>query len=245
MKTYALITGTGSTTGLGHLLAMDLLGRGCHVIGWDRQPDTRTPYTQYEVDLTDPEAIRHGEDRLRQLISQPLDVLVNCAGIPAVNYLEDTPTEEWDMVFSVNVRAQMLTTQAFLEQLRKSQGIVCNIASDAAHKPMTASHAYCASKAASEMLTRTLARELTKVHRISVFGVSPARLHGTGMSSTVDDLVSHVRDWSNEEVRARQRESLLWGEEYSADDLANWLGSILTDVSVARALSGTIVPFGT
>ena len=45
--------------------------------------------------------------------------------------------------------------------------------------PMTCSLAYNASKGAAHIMTLQLARELTKKHGITVFGIAPNKLKGT------------------------------------------------------------------
>ncbi len=225
----ARILVTGSESGLGFSVSRMLSDNGHHVIQFD---------TKFGNDVRNPN-VPGLRDELKEL-----DVLVNCAGINRINWLEDVSSQEWDDVVDTNAKGIFMMTQAVLPLLVRSKGTVLNIVSNASHMPMTCSAAYNSSKGAAHILTLQLARELTKRHGICVFGISPNKLSGTGMSDDIDEQVVRTRGWTKEQARIYQLGSLLWGEETSTQDLAQFISGLLEDKQNHKWFSGCIIPFG-
>jgi NAD(P)-dependent dehydrogenase (short-subunit alcohol dehydrogenase family) len=88
-----------------------------------------------------------------------LDVLVNSAGVGVAGMIADTTTKAWDLQQAVNLRGAFLVTRAALPELRRTKGLVVNLASIAGTVPTPGLAAYGATKAALIALTRTLVRE--------------------------------------------------------------------------------------
>jgi NAD(P)-dependent dehydrogenase (short-subunit alcohol dehydrogenase family) len=173
-----------------------------------------------------------------------LNCLINCAGVNYNAWLEDTGLEDWERLFKVNVTAPFLLTQAFLHALTVSGGTVCNIVSNAAWVPMRASVAYNASKAAEHMLTLQMGRELTKDKGVTVFGFSPGKLKGTGMSRYIEQRVGEVRGWSPEFAQQYQANALTTGQEIEPDVLAELIVWLLSEKRRHFYLSGCLIPYG-
>lgn len=104
-----------------------------------------------------------------------LDVLVNCAGTTRYvshRALDDLDDALIDQIFTTNVRGTIASVRAFQSLLAKRGcGLVVNISSIAAQTAMGSNIAYCASKAAVDNLTKSLARALSP--EIRVVSVSP------------------------------------------------------------------------
>jgi 3-oxoacyl-[acyl-carrier protein] reductase len=103
------------------------------------------------------------------------DVLVNCAGITRfvphadLDALDDQLVDD---IFRVNWRGAFAAVRVFRPLLRQSgAGLVVNISSIAGVTGMGSNVAYCASKAAMDSMTRSLARALAP--EIRVVSVSP------------------------------------------------------------------------
>lgn len=109
-----------------------------------------------------------------------LDILVNNAGITRPvphNDLESLDDELIDNIFRVNVRGALAAVRAFKDLLHQSDdGLVVNISSIAGRTGMGSNVAYCASKAALDSVTRSLARALAP--NIRVVSVSPGWVLG-------------------------------------------------------------------
>ncbi len=108
------------------------------------------------------------------------DVLVNCAGITrlvAHGDLDGLDDDLIDEILTTNVRGCFATLRALLPLLRASSrrggAVVVNISSIAAQTAVGSKIMYCASKAAVDNMTRSLAWALAPAVR--VVSVSPAR----------------------------------------------------------------------
>jgi 3-oxoacyl-[acyl-carrier protein] reductase len=109
-----------------------------------------------------------------------LDILVNNAGIttPVAHDSLDELTDEWiDKIFATNFRGAFAMIRACKNLLLKSnEALVVNISSVAAVSGIGSNVAYCASKAAMDSMTRSLARALAPA--IRVVSVSPGWVMG-------------------------------------------------------------------
>ena len=219
---------TGAANGLGFEIAARLIHEGYTVVPYDLEYDDRHHVCYPRID-----AIRdHGR----------LDVLVNCAGVNRINWLENVKDEDWDAMMDVNTKGIFKMTQAFLPFLKASKGTVLNIVSNAAHMPMRCSAAYNASKGASLILTKQLARELSP--DITVFSVSPNKLAGTNMSDDIDRQVVETRGWTLEQAQEYQCAGLLAGEETRPELCAEFIGFLLSDKQRHKYLAGCDIPYG-
>jgi NAD(P)-dependent dehydrogenase (short-subunit alcohol dehydrogenase family) len=104
-----------------------------------------------------------------------LHVLVNSAGIAQVSPVAETSYADWRRVMAVNLDGVFLGTRAAVRSMRRlGGGRVVNVASSSGLKATGASSAYCASKSAVIMLTRTVAVECVQDHcRVRVNAVAP------------------------------------------------------------------------
>jgi len=226
-----LITGSGS--GLGQQLAIQLRQDGHRVYDFDIKND---------CDVTQPST---APDSLwNDLNDHGLDILINCAGINIINWLDQFEESDWDSVVNVNAKGIYMMSRQLLPFLKESKGTILNIVSNAAHIPMTCSLAYNASKGAAHIMTLQLARELTKEHNITVFGVAPNKLSGTGMSDDIDNQVVETRGWTKEYAQQYQLQGLLTGEETPTENLAEFITFLLSTKERHKYLTGTILPYG-
>ncbi|HEY8617910.1 SDR family NAD(P)-dependent oxidoreductase [Phenylobacterium sp.] len=95
----------------------------------------------------------------------PVGVLVNNAGVGGEGLALDLTVEEFDNTFAVNVRGTFFAAQAAAKRMiasgvaERGEARILNIASIASHTVLPGLSAYCSSKAAAAMLTKSLARE--------------------------------------------------------------------------------------
>ena len=109
-----------------------------------------------------------------------LDVLVNCAGVTRPvphSDLDALDDDLIDHIFATNWRGPFAAIRALRSLLEKADGsVVVNISSIAAVTGEGSNVAYCASKAALDSMTRSLARALAP--RVRVVSVSPGWVPG-------------------------------------------------------------------
>jgi NAD(P)-dependent dehydrogenase (short-subunit alcohol dehydrogenase family) len=102
------------------------------------------------------------------------DILVNNAGTNRPAPFIDVTVEDFDAIFSINVRAAFFVAQAFARKLveAKRPGSIINISSQMGHVGGARRTVYCASKHAMEGFTKAMAIELAP-HRIRVNTIGP------------------------------------------------------------------------
>lgn len=90
-----------------------------------------------------------------------LDLLVNNASLFTRN------EADWDAMFTLNVKAPFVLSNAAFPHLAKTQGSIINITDIHADKPLKDYAIYCQSKAALKMQTKALAREFAPNVRVN------------------------------------------------------------------------------
>ncbi|MBP3958654.1 SDR family oxidoreductase [Gemmata sp. G18] len=105
-----------------------------------------------------------------------LDVLVNNAGtthfVPHTD-LDALTDQVWDDIFKVNVMGTFYCTRAAMPLLKASQGNVVNVTSVAGLTGLGSSIPYCASKAALNCMTQSLARAFGPDVRVNAVAPGP------------------------------------------------------------------------
>lgn len=181
MTRTALITGAGR--GLGEVVATFLGRTGHELIVTGRDP-ARLDATaarlrrHAEVHAVVGDVADHAHRRELARVAEEvggLDVLVNNAselGPSPMPRLADYPLDDLERVLRVNTVAPVGVVQELLPALRRRRGLIVNITSDAAAGAYEGWGGYGASKAALELISRTLAAELAP-DGIAVVTVDP------------------------------------------------------------------------
>lgn len=158
-----------------------------------------------------------------------LDILVNNAGItkPVPHDDLDSLTDDIiDNIFRVNVRGVIASIRAMKNLLQSGDGgLVVNISSIAARTAVGSNVAYCASKAAMDNITMSLARALAP--KIRVVSVSPGWVNGEYAQRMPQEIIQQQRDLTP------------LGRIAEAEDVANAVYAIATQL---RFTTGAIIP---
>lgn len=224
----ARILVTGGNNGLGAAI-IEALTKAEHVhqvYSYDLEEgyDVREPYMPFIDDITF------------------LDVLINCAGVNDIGWLDNFTGERWDEVMDTNAKGIFMMSQACYPKLRQTNGTIVNIVSNAAHMPMRCSAAYNASKGAALILSKQLAREMSP--HVTVFSVSPNKLKGTEMSKQIDQQVCETRGWTMEEAQQYQNAGLLTGRETPPHVVAELIAYLLFTRERHMYLAGCDIQYG-
>lgn len=112
------------------------------------------------LDVAQAEAIGPALDAAAEQLG-PVSILVNNAGVGGEGLALDLLIEDFDQTFAVNVRGTFFAAREAARRMiaAKIEGRIVNIASIASHTVLPGLSAYCGSKAAVAMLTKSLARE--------------------------------------------------------------------------------------
>jgi glucose 1-dehydrogenase len=95
-----------------------------------------------------------------------IDVLVNNAGITVSKPALELTAEDFDSLFSVDVRGAFLCAQAAARAMGDQGGVIVNVTSVHEHVPRPGFALYAPAKAALGMMTRSLALELAPAVRV-------------------------------------------------------------------------------
>lgn len=180
---------TGGSGGIGREICRRLVADGMTVlVGYSGGRDRADalveelgggPHQSVHADITNPESLA----ALATVIAEThgrLHLLVNCGGVTrGVDHddLEGLDDELIDRIFTINWRGPFATIRALESMLRAADSpVVVNISSVAGVTGVGSNVAYCASKAALDSMTRSLARALAPA--IRVVSVSPGWVEG-------------------------------------------------------------------
>lgn len=181
---------TGGAGGIGEAICRALAHAGCTVaVGFNRSqeaaeslvaslPVAAMAHGALCLPVTDSAALGAAAQVVRERWGR-CDILVNCAGttrfVPhaQLDALDDSLIDE---ILATNVRGPFAAVRAFADMLGRARagggtGLVVNVSSIAAVTAMGSNVMYCASKAALDNMTKSLARALAP--RVRVLSVSP------------------------------------------------------------------------
>ena len=171
---------TGATRGIGEASARALDAAGARVVLTGRTVSdlhrvagelTNDPVV-FESDLSPPKSGTELAERVLEAVGG-VDILVNNAGIPMRRTPEQLTEEDFDLVFSINVRSLlMLTLGLGASMIERGGGSIINISSIASLRGPLGRVAYAGTKGAVDAITRALAADWG-AHGIRVNAICP------------------------------------------------------------------------
>ncbi|MFN4365492.1 bifunctional aldolase/short-chain dehydrogenase [Chryseobacterium hispalense] len=179
-RKIAIVTGAGG--GIGQAIADKMVAEGAVVVYTDLNTQAvETATSKYSkdqavavsCDVTSEEAIVNAFKQT-VLAFGGVDIIVHSAGLAISKSLEDTTTEDWDLLENVLVKGQFLLSKTGVEIMKKQSlgGDIVNIASKNGLVAGPNNVAYGTAKAAQQHMTRLLAAELA-ADKIRVNVVNP------------------------------------------------------------------------
>ena len=200
---------TGANRGIGKTLVEVFAANGHNVWACARKqnPDfeeqLRNLSTQHNVwvkpvyfEMTDEESLKEG---LNSIFAdkQPIDVLVNNAGISTFGLLSQTKVEDVKHLFDVNYFSVLRIIQLVSKKMMmKRKGAIINMASLAGIEPQPGKIAYGSSKAAVILMTQCLAKELGPLG-IRVNAIAPGPIETEMIHQYNDDMLKQLASESS------------------------------------------------
>jgi NAD(P)-dependent dehydrogenase (short-subunit alcohol dehydrogenase family) len=184
-KVAVIIGGAG---GIGEAMALGLAEYGAKIViagrtlnrAEDVAQDIALKFKQSEatamqVDMADEKSVAALRDRVVAAFGT-VDILVNAHGVNVKSSATDFPIYEWDRIFDINVRGTMLSCREFGKvMVDRKKGKVINISSVRGIRATAwgGNEGYTATKAAIDMMTRSLASEWAPF-KINVNAIAPS-----------------------------------------------------------------------
>ena len=176
---------TGASRGIGLYLVRHYLAKGYLVVGCSRSRSSiNAPnYSHNCLDVTDEKAVK-SLFYFNRTTHGKLDILINNAGIAAMNHAMLTPMSTVENVFSTNVFASFLFSREAAKLMRKKkEGRIVNFSTVAVPLALEGDAIFAASKAAVESLTKVLSKE------VADFGIT---VNALGPTPIQTDLIKNV-----------------------------------------------------
>jgi NAD(P)-dependent dehydrogenase (short-subunit alcohol dehydrogenase family) len=197
---------TGGTSGIGLATARKLAQLGVHVLVVGRNAE-RGKKAVEEIradggkadfrssDLRDSASAREVANWAIELGNGQLDILINNAGIFPFGPTHEMTEEQFDSVFSINVKAPyFLVAEVAPLMAKRGKGAIVNISTMVADYGAPGMSLYSSSKAAINLLTKTWAAEYgPKGVRVNAVSPGPTRTEGTDvMGEGLDQLAAQA-----------------------------------------------------
>lgn len=192
---------TGADTGIGWAIAQRLQQDG-YLLAFHTRNKEETSKARYEEiaengrthwlvgDLSDRDI---GERLVSDTVEAlgRIDVLVNNAGATSAKPVLELDVDDFDSLFSVDVRGAFLMSSAAAKRMRDGDGgAIVNITSVHEHIPRPGFAVYASAKAALGMLTRSFALELAD-DGVRVMAVAPGAI-ATPRNEEADELSDQI-----------------------------------------------------
>lgn len=189
---------TGSSSGIGHAIAIELAKAGANImmnglsdenetqdaINAIKQHGTKVSYSQ--TDVSDAEAVKAMVDSTVSHFGS-IDILVNNAGIQHKDPVEDFPLKKWNAIMAVNLSSAFHTMRVAVPYMKKNDfGRIINIASAHGLRASPEKAAYVAAKHGLIGLTKVVALE-TAEHNITVNTVCPGWVETDMVKKQIQD----------------------------------------------------------
>ncbi len=226
---------TGSSRGLGKIIAGRFLEEGCRVVITSQKPEeldnaekelsrASDQVLKVVADITSEDDAKSLIDKIVERFGQ-IDIVVNNAGVFKMGKVDEMSVDDFDLTMNVNFKGAFLTCKFALPHMKKrKQGQIINICSIGAKLGLENLSAYCASKGALMMFGNSLKAEL-KPYKIRVTNVYP-----------------HAMNTQNQDI---EPDSEKRAQMIEPDDVADALIAVTSSADYVQYQDITIYPMST
>ncbi len=184
----AVVVITGGSSGIGHASALAFARRGARVVIASRSPDALADVLRELKELgaealAVPADVSRWEDVARIVRDtvahfDGIDVWINNAAVAEWAWIEEMTPDEMRRVIDVNVLGAMYGVRAALPHLKRSRGVLINVASALADRAIPLLSTYSASKAAVKSFSDSLRMELRAMEaNVDVVTILPSSVN--------------------------------------------------------------------
>ncbi len=211
----AAILITGASAGIGRATALAFAKEGARLLLAARRRERLEEVAaavhalggEALVAQTDVADRRQVESAVHQALSTfgRLDILINNAGIGNFGLLEETPVEEIETLWAVNMMGTIYATQAAIPLMRRQGGgQIINVASVAGKRGNPGNSVYCATKFAMVGMSEALRAEL----------------RGSGIEVSVICPIGTITEFREVSAARSKRDHPIMGPMQTAEEVA-------------------------
>ncbi len=201
---------TGGSSGIGKAIVERYAWEGAEVVvadvdeekGQEVAEETGSDFIQCDVseweqvkELVDETVERHGK----------LDVMVNNAGIGAVEGIEDMDVEDYQKIRSINLDGVTYGCKAAAPHLKETEGAIINMASIYGLVGDKGSTAYNIAKGGVVNMTRSVANDLAE-HNVRVNSICPGFVDTPMTEGLGEEFEAHIENMTPLERMAEPEE---------------------------------------
>ena len=239
----------GGTSGIGLALAKGLAKAGANVVPTGRRAELAQSAAA-DIKAAGGKSLAVGCDvtnraSLEALLAATIvefgsvEILVNCAGTTKRTPTLDVSEAEWNNIIEINLSGTFRACQVFgRHMIERKYGRIINIGSISSFVALFEVTAYCASKAAVAMLTKSLAIEWAK-HGVCVNAIAPG-VYRTDLNAGLLDGTARGKEFLQRTPMGRfgQLDELVGAAIFLASDSASYTNGHILAVDGGLLASG-------
>lgn len=228
----ALITGGGSGIGKSICLRLAKEGATIFVVDLNQAAAQATANeiialggnaSAYDCDIANHKQVLDVFQQI--LVTGPIDILINNAGIAHVGNLENTSEEDLDRLYQVNVKGVYNALHVVIPAMKARQkGVIINMASVASSVGIADRFAYSMSKGAVLTMTYSVAKDYVN-DGIRCNCIAPGRVH----TPFVDNFLTKNYPNNRDEMFDKLSKSQPIGRMGQSDEIAGLVAYLCSD----------------
>lgn len=223
-----MIIVTGASKGLGQSIAERLVSLGKAVIGVSRSGNNEL-FETFPCDVSDYGATKQLASYLKEK-KQPIEAVVNAAGMAAMNLAITTPPQQVNQLIAVNLVGTINVCQNLAPlMIRNKKGRFLNFSTIAVPLALKGESIYVASKAGVEGFSRSFANEMAP-YGVTVNCIAPGPIN--------TDLLKGVSSKQIKDITDRQ----LIKKQFEKSDICDVVEVLLDERS--KSLTGQVMHVG-